>query len=62
MLVIGRRVGERIFINETTAITVLHVQKGKVKLGFDAPRSVSIIREEIKNGPPRLRDENPAKD
>lgn len=46
MLVISRRIGERIVIDKDTVLEVLKFDRGKVYLGFAAPRSVSIEREE----------------
>jgi len=49
MLVLSRKLGERIVIGKeiTATITVLEVRKGRVKLGVDAPAEVLVYREEI---------------
>ena len=47
MLVITRRLGERIVIGEDIVITVLDIDRGKIRLGFEAPRDVPIWREEL---------------
>jgi len=49
MLVLSRKLGERIVIGKeiTATITVLEVRKGRVKLGVDAPPEVLVYREEI---------------
>ena len=49
MLVLNRRVGSRIFIGEDICITVLigDHRKNTVRLGVDAPKDVSIMREEV---------------
>ena len=47
MLVLSRKEGERIQIADTITLTVLSVRGGKVQLGFAAPSSVSIHREEV---------------
>jgi carbon storage regulator len=47
MLRITRRAGERVIIGGETIIEVLEVRGQTVRLGIDAPRSVSIYREEI---------------
>jgi carbon storage regulator len=47
MLRITRRAGERVIVGGEVVIEVLEVRGGTVRLGIDAPRSVSIYREEI---------------
>lgn len=47
MLVLSRKVGESIVINDTIRVTVLAVRANQVRLGFTAPNDVSIIREEL---------------
>ena len=46
MLVLSRKVGEEIVIGDDVKLRVLSVNGNQVKLGFDAPRSVSIHRQE----------------
>jgi carbon storage regulator len=48
MLVVSRKIGEKLCIGDSLAITVLSVHKGYVRLGFDAPLDVAIQREEIR--------------
>ena len=50
MLVLSRRLGQRIFIGENIVITVLSIKGGHVELGIDAPRSVVLSREEVYQG------------
>ena len=48
MLILTRRIGETIIINGDIKITVLGLDpRGQVKLGFDAPDDVNIVREEL---------------
>ncbi len=47
MLVLARKLDESIVIDENITIKVISVEKGVVKLGIDAPREVSIIRNEL---------------
>lgn len=48
MLVLTRKINEALLIEEgTIRVVVLSVQGDQVKLGIDAPREVSIMREEI---------------
>jgi carbon storage regulator len=49
MLVLSRKVGERIFIGENISVTVVRVAQGVVRLGVEAPDSLPILREEVKN-------------
>jgi carbon storage regulator CsrA len=50
MLILRRKIGERIVIDGRIEVTVLHIRGGKVRLGFDAPRDVRVLREEILRG------------
>jgi carbon storage regulator len=57
MLVLSRKVGERILIGDHIAVTVVRVAPGLVRLGVEAPEDMPIVREEIKeqlkqDGPP----------
>jgi len=47
MLILTRKEGETITIGEDIQIKVLAVQGGKVRLGIEAPREVSVNREEV---------------
>jgi carbon storage regulator len=47
MLVLTRRIGERIFIGDNIVIMVTDVQGCSVKIGIEAPREVRIVREEL---------------
>jgi carbon storage regulator len=47
MLVLNRKMGERIRIEPDLEITVLGIHKGRVKLGFAGPPEVLIRREEL---------------
>jgi carbon storage regulator len=47
MLRITRRVGERVIVGGEVVIEVLELRGATVRLGIEAPRSVSIYREEI---------------
>lgn len=47
MLRITRRAGERVIVGGEVVIEVLEVRGQTVRLGIDAPRSISIYREEI---------------
>jgi carbon storage regulator len=47
MLKITRRAGERIIVGENIVVTVLEVSGQTARIGIEAPREVSIYREEI---------------
>ncbi len=47
MLVLSRKVGERIHIGEDICITVVDIDRNKVRLGIDAPKEVEIVRSEL---------------
>ena len=47
MLILTRRVGETIMIGEDVAVTVLGVTGNQVRVGVNAPKEVSVHREEI---------------
>ena len=47
MLVLSRKSGQKIRINDTIVITILDVQHGLVKVGIDAPRDIAVYREEL---------------
>jgi carbon storage regulator len=47
MLILTRRVGETLIIADNIKVTVLGVRGHQVRLGVDAPRDVSVHREEI---------------
>jgi carbon storage regulator len=47
MLVLTRKVNEAIVIAGEIRVTVAEFQKGKVRLGIEAPRHVTVDREEI---------------
>ena len=47
MLVLSRRMGESLIIADNVRLTVLGVSGGQVRLGIEAPRDISVHREEI---------------
>ena len=55
MLVLTRRLGERIKIGDDIAVVVLEIKGGQVRLGIEAPTSIPVHREEIYA---RIRQEN----
>ena len=49
MLVLSRKVGERILIGDNISVTVVRVAQGTVRIGVEAPDEMAIVREEIKD-------------
>lgn len=47
MLVLSRKLGEKIMIGENIVITVVQIKGDKIRLGIDAPPLVRIVREEL---------------
>jgi carbon storage regulator len=47
MLVLSRRVGERLVIGDDIVVTVIEVRSDGVRLGIDAPRDVRVHRAEV---------------
>jgi carbon storage regulator len=47
MLIVTRRIGERIMIGSDVTVTVLGMKGGQVRIGIEAPKSVPVHREEI---------------
>ena len=55
MLILTRKIGEAIAINDNITVTVIEMKGGQVKLGIEAPRHVAIHREEVLS---RILEEN----
>ena len=49
MLVLSRKVGERILLGNDIRITVVRISGGGVRLGIEAPADVAVVREEVIN-------------
>ena len=47
MLVLTRKLGEKICIGENICITIVDIDRGKIRLGIDAPREVPVFRQEL---------------
>jgi len=47
MLILSRRIGETLMIGDEVTVTVLGVKGNQVRIGVNAPKDVSVHREEI---------------
>ena len=47
MLVLSRKPGEQVVIGNGVTLTVVEVSGNRVRLGFDAPAQVSVLRAEL---------------
>ncbi|MCP4268986.1 MAG: carbon storage regulator CsrA [Candidatus Brocadiaceae bacterium] len=55
MLILTRKLGESIIIEDNIKITVVDINKQQIKLGIDAPKHITINREEIAK---KVKEEN----
>jgi carbon storage regulator CsrA len=47
MLVLTRKPGQKLMVGDNVVVTVLSLRNGQVRIGIEAPRSISIRREEL---------------
>jgi carbon storage regulator len=47
LLVLSRKLGEKIFIGPDICITVVDIDRGKIRLGLEAPKDGKIYRQEL---------------
>jgi carbon storage regulator len=55
MLILTRKLGEKITIGDDITITLLEIRGSQIKLGIDAPKHIEIHRQEVYE---RIREEN----
>ena len=58
MLILTRKVGESLLIGDDVSITILNIRGNQVKIGVQAPKDVSVHREEIYQRIYQTKDEN----
>ena len=58
MLILSRKQGEKIRVGENIILTVVGIERGKVRIGFEAPKDVEIDREEVRESKNRERYES----
>ena len=46
-MILSRKVGETIHVGDSVTVTVLGVARGQVKIGIEAPRELTVHREEV---------------
>jgi carbon storage regulator len=59
MLVLTRRIGERVVIDDQIVIEVLQVKGNRIRLGIQAPSGYSILREELVSQPNKEESREP---
>lgn len=47
MLVLSRKVGERVRIGDEITVTIVEIRGDKVRIGIEAPETVSVHRQEV---------------
>lgn len=47
MLILTRRIGEKLLIGDEIEVVVLDVNRNQVKVGIKAPRDLTVLREEL---------------
>ena len=53
MLVLTRKLMEKLYIGDDICVTVVRLEGGQVRLGIEAPREVAVVRAELVPGHPQ---------
>lgn len=48
MLVLTRKLMEKLYIGDQICVTVVRLESGQVRLGIEAPRAISVVRAELR--------------
>ena len=51
MLVLTRKLMEKLYIGDEICVTVVRVEGGQVRLGIEAPRQIPVVRAELRGRP-----------
>lgn len=51
MLILSRKLGQSLIINNDITVTILSIRNGQIRIGIDAPVSVPVLREELVTHP-----------
>ncbi|GHU06224.1 carbon storage regulator [Spirochaetia bacterium] len=57
MLILSRKVNEKIMIGDTISISIIEIRGDQVRLGVDAPKTVKVFRQEVFDA---IKEENKA--
>ena len=57
MLILSRKINERIMIGDDISISIIEVRGDQVRIGVDAPKTVKVFRQEVFDA---IREENKA--
>lgn len=57
MLILSRKMNEKIMIGEDISVTIIEIRGDQVKIGVDAPKAVKVFRQEVYEA---IRNENRA--
>ena len=60
MLVLTRKLMEKVYIGDKICVTVVRLEGGQVRLGIDAPREISVVRAELLGDEPPPKRARPA--
>lgn len=47
MLVLSRKLGEKIVIGDNITVTIVKIDRNQIRIGIEAPQDVPVYREEI---------------